>query len=102
MKPIRYPGAATEQGLPRDVPAREEIWWWDHYVSSGWQDLKYVRSLVDRPPLLCCSLGFVIAESRNLLTICQTLSILRDGEVNNASETQVIIKACIERRWVIT
>ena len=100
QQPIRYPGAKTLQGPPK-FPKREEIWWWDHYTIRGWQALETIEEKINHPPLLCCSMGYVVAESQSQVFISQTVSFYTDGDLQSTHETQAILKNCILDRWEI-
>ena len=101
MKPLTYPGAKNPQQPPQDEHVLEEVWWWDHYTRPEAGPPQDTQAMLDHPPLLMRSVGWVVGESDGQVVLAQTLSHYNDGEVQRHDGRWVILKAEVVARWEI-
>lgn len=79
-----------------------EIWWTDANSSHGWTDWSELGALSPSP---CCTVGYLLFETPNYVTVAGSLDLCLDGDkvnpVNAACGSISIPKKMIVRRRVL-
>ena len=74
-----------------------EVFWVDSHIVDGWCNVKIREENTKELGLLCKTVGMLIKKNKKRIIITQSVSITKDGDVDNISDT-IIIPMCAVKK----
>jgi len=72
-----------------------EVYWVDSHCINGWRNGRHAEKTIN--DALCCTVGMLIKKTKKRITIVQSISLTKNGDVDNVAET-ITIPMCVVKR----